>query len=134
MTPASVPQRPVGLLVTHLALGAELLRTVEGILGQQADAFVLSNDGYSGDALSRAIEDRVRDVPVDRPVVLFTDLAAGSCGIASRRAACGERVVRKITGVNLPMLLEFFHYRDTLPLDELLPRLESKGKAGITVS
>jgi len=134
MNPASVPHRPVGLLVTHRALGQELLRTVEGILGAQADAFVLSNDGFSGEGLSKAIEDRVRGVPVERPVVVFTDLAAGSCGIASRRAECGPRVVRKITGVNLPMLLEFFHYRDTLPLEELLPRLESKGKAGITVS
>jgi len=133
MNPAQVPRRPFALLVTHAALGSELLRTVEGILGAQSDVQVLSNDGYSSDALSRAIEERVRDVPGDRPVVLFTDLAAGSCGIASRRAEHGERLVRKVTGVNLPMLLEFFHYRDTLPLDELLPRLEAKGKAGITV-
>ena len=133
MNPTQVPHRPVGLLVTHAALGSELLRTVEGILGSQSDVYVLSNDGYSGDALSRAIEEQVRDVPVERPVVVFTDLAAGSCGIASRRADHGARVVRKVTGVNLPMLLEFFHYRDTLPLDELLPRLEAKGKAGITV-
>ncbi|HYQ95670.1 MAG TPA: hypothetical protein VER38_01515, partial [Candidatus Eisenbacteria bacterium] len=115
MNPTQVPYRPVGLLVTHAALGSELLRTVEGILGAQSDVHVLSNDGYSGDALSRAIEERVRDVPVERPVVVFTDLAAGSCGIASRRAVHGARIVRKVTGVNLPMLLEFFHYRDTLP-------------------
>src|SRR5439155_613131 len=86
MNPAQVPRRPFALLVTHAALGSELLRTVEGILGAQSDVQVLSNDGYSSDALSRAIEERVRDVPGDRPVVLFTDLAAGSCGIASRRA------------------------------------------------
>ena len=133
MNPNQVPHRPVGLLVTHAALGTELLRTVEGILGPQSDVLVLSNDGYSGEALSRAIEGKVRDVPGERPIVVFTDLAAGSCGIASRRADHGERVVRKVTGVNLPMLLEFFHYRDTLPLDELLPRIESKGKAGIVV-
>jgi PTS system mannose-specific IIA component len=133
MNPTHVPQRPVALLVTHAGLGSELLRTVEAILGSQTDVFCLSNDGYSGEALSHAIEERVRDVPGERPVVLFTDLAAGSCGIASRRADHGGRVVRKVTGVNLPMLLEFFHYRDTLPLDELLPRLEAKGKAGITV-
>src|SRR3954469_4858419 len=133
MTPndpaAPAPPRPAGLLVTHLALGQELVRTVESILGAQTDVHVLSNDGYSGEALSRAIEERVRAVPGERPVVLFTDLAAGSCGIASRRADHGGRPVRKVTGVNLPMLLEFFHYRDTLPLDELLPRLEAKGKA-----
>jgi mannose/fructose-specific phosphotransferase system component IIA len=130
MTPSD---RPVGILVTHAALGSELLRTVEGILGPQSDVHVLSNDGYSGEALSRAIEDAVRKVPTEHPVVIFTDMAAGSCGIASRRAEHGERSVRKVTGVNLPMLLEFFHYRDTLPLDEILPRLEAKGKAGITV-
>ena len=134
MNPSQIPLRPVGFLVTHGALGSELLRTVEGILGAQSDVHVLSNDGYSGDALSHAIEERVADVPGGRPVVVFTDLAAGSCGIASRRAVHGDRVVRKVTGVNLPILLEFFHYRDTLPLDELLPRLEAKGKAGITVS
>ena len=133
MNPAQVPQRPFALLVTHAALGSELLRTVDAILGAQSDVFVLSNDGLSSDALSRAIEERVRGVPGERPVVVFTDLAAGSCGIASRRADHGDRLVRKVTGVNLPMLLEFFHYRDTLPLDELLPRLEAKGKAGITV-
>ncbi|HEY3156557.1 MAG TPA: hypothetical protein VGK76_08055 [Candidatus Eisenbacteria bacterium] len=133
MNPAQVPQRPFALLVTHAALGSELLRTVEAILGDQSDAQVLSNDGLSSDALSHAIEERVRGVPGERPVVVFTDLAAGSCGIASRRADHGDRHVRKVTGVNLPMLLEFFHYRDTLPLDELLPRLEAKGKAGITV-
>lgn len=133
MNSTQASHRPVGLLVTHAALGSELLRTVEGILGAQSDVHVLSNDGFSGEALSRAIEDRVRAVPDEWPVVVFTDLAAGSCGIASRRADPCGRVVRKVTGVNLPMLLEFFHYRDTLPFDELLPRLEAKGKAGITV-
>ena len=133
MNPAQAPRRPFALLVTHAALGSELLRTVEAILGAQSDVQVLSNDGLSSDGLSRAIEERVRGVPGERPVVVFTDLAAGSCGIASRRADHGDRLVRKVTGVNLPMLLEFFHYRDTLPLDELLPRLEAKGKAGITV-
>jgi len=133
MNPSPIPLRPIAFLVTHAALGSELLRTAEGILGPQSDVHVLSNDGYSGDALSLALEQRVRDVPGERPVVIFTDLAAGSCGIASRRVAHGVRVVRKVTGVNLPILLEFFHYRDTLPLDELLPLLEAKGKAGITV-
>src|SRR5437867_5730902 len=101
MNPAQVPQRPFALLVTHAALGSELLRTVEAILGAQSDVQVLSNDGLSSDGLSRAIEERVRGVPGERPVVVFTDLAAGSCGIASRRADHGDRLVRKVTGVNL---------------------------------
>jgi PTS system mannose-specific IIA component len=125
--------RPFALLVTHGVLGEELVRTVGAILGPQTDTITISNSGLSSDALTTAIESRLSEIPSDAPVVLFTDLAAGSCGIASRRIAPSERPFRRITGVNLPMLLEFFHYRDTLSLDELLPRMEAKGKAGILV-
>ena len=125
--------RPVALLVTHGVLGEELVRTVASILGPQSDVATVSNSGFSADGLTNAIEEKVREFPADAPIVLFTDLAAGSCGIASRRLGVEGRIVRKITGVNLPMLLEFFHYRDTLPLDDLLPRLEAKGRAGIVI-
>jgi mannose/fructose-specific phosphotransferase system component IIA len=125
--------RPLALLVTHGALGQELVRTVEAILGHQSEVITLSNTGFSADALRGAIEERIREAPSAQPIVLFTDLAAGSCGIASRRVDVEDRPVRRLTGVNLPMLLEFFHYRDAMPLDELVARLETKGKAGITV-
>ena len=123
--------RPVALLVTHGVLGDELVRTVEAILGPQTDVRTLSNSGLSAETLVSAIEALARELPAEAPIVLFTDLAAGSCGIASRRVATEGRALKRIAGVNLPMLLEFFHYRDTLPLDELLPRLETKGRAGI---
>jgi PTS system mannose-specific IIA component len=125
--------RPIAFLVTHGTLGDELIRTVAAILGSQDDVETLSNSGLSAESLSAAIELRLAGMPEDVPVVLFTDLAAGSCGIASRRVGPGTRTLRRITGVNLPMLLEFFHYRDTLSLDELLPRMEAKGKAGIVL-
>lgn len=125
--------RPVALLVTHGVLGEELLRTASTILGTQEDVLTLSNTGLSADTLQESIQRLVSGVPEEAPVVLITDLAAGSCGIASRRLGANGRALRKITGVNLPMLLEFLHYRDTLPLDELLPRMEAKGKAGIVL-
>ncbi|MGH7681450.1 MAG: PTS sugar transporter subunit IIA [Candidatus Eiseniibacteriota bacterium] len=125
--------RPVGIFVTHGVLGEELARTVEAILGPQEDVATVSNSGLSADALAAAIDQEVAKLPAETPIVLFTDLAAGSCGIASRRVDREGRTIRKITGVNLPMLLEFFHYRDALSLDELLPRMEAKGKAGILI-
>lgn len=128
-----IEHRPVALLVTHGVLGEELVRTVESILGPQGDVITVSNNGLSADGLDDAILSGVKGVPPERPIVLFSDLAAGSCGIATRRAALQDRVLRRASGINLPMLLEFFHYRDMLPLDELLPRMEAKGKAGIVV-
>lgn len=128
-----IENRPFALLVTHGVLGQELVRSVESILGAQGDVITVSNSGLSADGLDDAIQSGVNTIPSARPIVLFSDLAAGSCGIATRRAACEDRVVHRASGINLPMLLEFFHYRDMLPLDELLPRMEAKGKAGIVV-
>jgi mannose/fructose-specific phosphotransferase system component IIA len=123
----------VALLVTHGVLGRELVRTVESILGAQTDVVTVSNNGLSAEGLVQRIVEEIGRLPEDAPVVLFSDLAAGSCGIASRRAEMGPRSLKRIAGVNLPMLLEFFHYRDSLPLEQLLPRMEAKGKAGIVV-
>jgi mannose/fructose-specific phosphotransferase system component IIA len=123
----------VALLVTHGVLGQELVRTVESILGAQSDVVTISNAGLSADGLLERIDAAVAELPGDGPVVLFSDLAAGSCGIASRRAELQQRTLKRIAGVNLPMLLEFFYNRDSLPLDQLLARMEAKGKAGIVV-
>lgn len=125
--------RPVAVLVTHGALGQELVRTVESILGAQTEVVTVSNNGLSADGLVDRIAAEIQALPGAAPVVLFSDLAAGSCGIATRRAELGNRVLKRIAGVNLPMLLEFFYYRDDLPLEQLLPRMEAKGKAGIVV-
>ncbi|MGE5180256.1 MAG: PTS sugar transporter subunit IIA [Bacteroidota bacterium] len=125
--------RPVALLVTHGVLGQELVRTVESILGAQVDVVTISNTGLSADGLLERIDAAIAELPGAGPVVLFSDLAAGSCGIASRRAEQEHRTLKRIAGVNLPMLLEFFYNRDSLPLDQLLARMEAKGKAGIVV-
>lgn len=125
--------RPVALLVTHGVLGQELVRTVESILGAQKDVLTISNAGLSADGLLERIDAAIAELPGEGPVILFSDLVAGSCGIASRRADLQRRTVKRIAGVNLPMLLEFFYNRDSLPLDQLLARMEAKGKAGIVV-
>ena len=46
--------RPAALIVTHGALGHELLRTVERIVGPQAEVQILSNEGLSAEGLTAA--------------------------------------------------------------------------------
>ena len=89
-------ERPVGLLVTHAALGTELLRTVERILGAQTDAFVLSNDGYSGEALSRAIEDRVGEVPAGGVAHPEHDLSAYKAVVVPQLYLLTDAAVRNL--------------------------------------
>ena len=118
------------LLVTHGNLGAELLSTAELIVGRQSGASVLSNKELSSESLSEAIESELSTYGGDETVV-FVDVAGGSCLCACKVAEGVVKKVKVISGVNLPMVLEFFHYRDRLPFDELVERVAQRGRAGI---
>ncbi len=120
------------LLVTHGNLGAELLSTAELIVGPQKGACVLSNRELSSESLSDAIQTELATYGGDETVI-FVDVAGGSCLCACRTAEEETGIVRVVSGVNLPMVLEFFHYRDRLPFGELVERVAAKGRTGIQV-
>lgn len=119
-----------GILVTHGALGRELLATAESILGRQEGVHVVSNVDASLETLSGEIEGFL-EASQDRPVFLFVDLLGGSCGHAGLaiRKIRPDAVV--FSGVNLPMLLEFFYHRGRVPIPELKERVLTKGRDGI---
>jgi PTS system mannose-specific IIA component len=116
-----------GIVLSHGALAEGLIDAVQRIVGGQGDALLaLSNCGLSPEALVAAVRERAGA----GPVVLFTDLPGGSCGITARRL-CQERCdMLVVCGVNLPILLEFVLNRH-LPLDELAERLTDKGRTSI---
>jgi PTS system N-acetylgalactosamine-specific IIA component len=63
--------------------------------------------------------------------VIFTDLSAGSCTMASRRILRGTEDAVLIAGVNLPTLLDFV-FADTMPPVEAARHAAERGKASIT--
>jgi PTS system mannose-specific IIA component len=117
------------ILVTHGLLGGELIRAAETILGPQSGLAAISNR----EASLTAIRERVSELLGEggEPVYLFVDLVGGSCCHAALLAARDDPRVRVIAGVNLPMLLEFLHYRRDLPDAELRERLVQRGRDGI---
>lgn len=116
-----------GVLVAHGAMAEGLVDAVERISGIGRDALSpLSNEGLSPHELA----DRIAAALSDSPAILFTDLQSGSCAFAARRLCEHRQDVIVLTGVNLPLLLEFVLHRE-LPLRELIPRLIAKGHAGI---
>jgi mannose/fructose-specific phosphotransferase system component IIA len=104
-----------------------LVDAVQRIAGEAAEALVpLSNEGMSPPELKGTLE----SLAGEGPVVVFTDLVSGSCGLAAF-ASCRERPDRAVVcGVNLPILLDFVFHRE-VPLDDLVTRLVDKGRAGI---
>jgi mannose PTS system EIIA component len=117
------------VLVTHGGLGRELVRTAEAILGPQDEVAVVSNEAASLDGLVEALRAAAGG---EGPVVFLVDLHGGSCGHACHalRSERGEDMFA-VTGVNLPMLLEFFYHRDRVSFAELQERLLRKGREGV---
>jgi len=117
-----------GVVVGHGGMATGMVDAVRRIAGVGEDVLIpLSNEGKGPDAL-RADLDRLIE---GGPVVVFTDMHAGSCAVAAR-VACrsgGQRAV--VCGVNLPMLLDFVFNRE-IPLDQLVPRLVNHGRAAVT--
>jgi PTS system mannose-specific IIA component len=120
--------RVPALLVMHADLGAALLRAAQMLYGDLDEVEVLSNEGLSRDDLERAIDARV--APWEHGGLVLADLWGGSCHQCGSKAARGREVI-VVTGINLPMLLDYVHNRDQYPVAELAERLRQKGQDGI---
>jgi mannose/fructose-specific phosphotransferase system component IIA len=116
-----------GLIIAHASLAAGLVAAVRQISGAAEDALQpLTNEGRGPESLVQAVRDAVGDAPA----VIFTDLPSGSCAFAARRVSLSRPDTAVVSGVNLPVLLDFVFHRD-MPLAALVARLVEKGKTGI---
>ncbi|MEX2467191.1 MAG: hypothetical protein WD995_09785 [Gemmatimonadota bacterium] len=118
---------PMGVVIAHGDMADGLVGAVRRIAGTSADALVaLSNQEKSPDELRAEIG----ELAAGGSAIVFVDLQAGSCCTAALAScsACADRVV--ITGVNLPILLDFVFNR-TLPFDELVERVVERGRDSI---
>jgi PTS system mannose-specific IIA component len=122
---------PLGLILTHGRLGEELKQTAELILGSGEGVVAVSNVGCSSAVFAERVDALVAAEPPDRPILLFVDLLGGSCSQASGRLLQDGRV-RLLTGVNLPMVLAFLQYRESMGLEELVTGILMRAHRGIT--
>ncbi len=125
MTP---PAAVIGVVVAHGHLAEALVRAVEGISGVEGALVPISNAGCTPETLRR----RVAEAIAGRPSVVFVDMASGSCAFAGRRVAGEEAESAVVTGVNLPMLLDFVFHRDLSPR-ALAVRVAGKGRTAAEV-
>lgn len=119
----------IGVVVAHSDLASALIGAVQRITGVGDDVLLaLSNEGLGPEAM----RSRLAELVADGPAIVFTDLREGSCGMAARHVCLSgpDRVL--ITGVNLPMLLNFALKRD-LPQGELVALLLDRGRSAIEV-
>jgi PTS system ascorbate-specific IIA component len=108
------------LLITHPGIGSALVEVATRLLRQlplKAEAFELAFDADIDAALPQASA-ALRRVDGGDGVLVLTDLyGASPSNLAAKIARLGTPV-RRVSSLNLPMLLRVMNYAE-LPLDEL---------------
>ncbi len=115
-----------GVVVTHGGVAQALVEAVKGITGDNGGLVAITNIGCGPEALL----DRLDTAVGTRRVLVFTDMPAGSCFQAALKEQHGRENLAVVTGVNLPMLLDFVYHRDLSP-GEAAERAMSSGNRGI---
>jgi mannose/fructose-specific phosphotransferase system component IIA len=115
-----------GVVVAHGTLADALVREVERIAGVTGALTAVSNDQLAPAELEQRI---VGALPEDQAVI-FVDMPCGSCFFAAMRLAKSRPGLRVVTGVNLPMLLDFVNNRSLIP-PESAERCATKGSDAI---
>jgi len=117
--------RVPAVLVMHADLSAALLRAAAQVYAPSEDIATLSNEGLSREALEERIQAHVSAWPEGG--IVFTDLFGGSCHACGLRAARERGDVAVVSGLNLPILVDYLHNRDSYEVRALAERLRQKG-------
>jgi mannose/fructose-specific phosphotransferase system component IIA len=115
-----------GVVVAHGTLAGALVQEAERIGGQTGRLVPVSNAGVGPEEIER----RVTEAVGPGPAMIFVDMPCGSCFFAAMRVARGRPGVQVVTGVNLPMLLDFVSSHPDVP-DAGATRAVAKGADAI---
>lgn len=126
----------VGLIVvTHGNLSSALIKSVSLITGEYQNVITLSlerND--SAEELHQKIAESIEKVDEGDGVMIFTDVMGGTPSNLSTLAARKHELFC-ITGVNLPMVVEFIMSAgDGMSLEELADRCYEAATEGIKIT
>lgn len=115
-----------GVVLAHGALAGALVSAVEEITGVPGVLVAVSNRDCDRDTL----EARLREAAGAGPAVVFVDLQSGSCFFAAMHTLGVMPGMRMVTGVNLPMLVDFIFHRDA-GLEAAVSRAREVGEKAI---
>jgi len=116
-----------GIVISHGSLAAAMVKTVEQISGVTGVLVPVSNT----DCEPSAIEKRLTEAIGNEPAVVFVDMPSGSCFFAAMKTI-RQQELPIVTGVNLPMLVDFVFHRET-SVQEAARRAVSRGGEAIHI-
>lgn len=124
---AASGEGPRAIVVGHGDFATGLISAVEQISGRGRVLLPLAVKQLGVEDIETLLR---REMVAAGVRVIFTDLQAGSCTMASRRILHGMEEAVLVAGVNLPTLLDFV-FADSLPPIVAARHAAERGKASI---
>jgi PTS system N-acetylgalactosamine-specific IIA component len=123
------PVPPRAIVAGHGEFAAGLISAVQQITGRGAQLVPVAVQKLSVTDIEALLRAKMVEAGVH---VIFTDLQAGSCTMASRRILRGMDDAVLVAGANLPTLLDFVFADAKTPTDAARHAAE-RGRAAISV-
>jgi len=120
----------IGIIVTHGELADELCHTTELIVGKLTGCYSISGSDFCDEEVIDRIKE-ILELERSSRAIVFVDYFGGSCCINTVRAVKGLKGVRVISGVNLPILLDFITKRDSFEFQAMVDHLIERGKESV---
>lgn len=123
----------IGLIIaTHGNSSVELIKDAEMFAGplSQCKAWTL-NPGDDIEKGEQMLEEYVDELDQGDGVLIMTDLFGGTPSNLSLKIAMKKGNAETLTGVNLPMIIQFITERETQTLDELIESCIEAAQDGI---
>src|SRR3954471_18669888 len=124
----TTPAVPRAIVAGHADFAAGLVSAVEQITGRGGQLIPVSVARLSVQDIEELLRARMLESGVK---VIFTDLQAGSCTMASRRILRGVDDAILVAGTNLPTLLDFIFAEGMTP-SQAARHAAERGKLAIT--
>jgi mannose PTS system EIIA component len=121
------------ILATHGGLAKGIISTLEMIMGPQTNILTASlQPGQGIQELRSEIIMKLEQLSDYQYVFIVTDLFGGTPSNSSVLVGQDQEKVRLLTGVNLPMVIQFCSSATKDP-DQLCRELEEVGKEGVRI-
>ncbi|MGD9582282.1 MAG: PTS sugar transporter subunit IIA [Lysobacterales bacterium] len=122
------------LLLTHSGVGPALLGAARGVLGPLPlkTAAIEAGFGEEIDQVMARARAAVRQIDQGAGVLLLTDLFGASPSNVAAQMSDLACPTRRVSGVNLPMLLRIMNYAEQ-SLDELVDTATTGARTGVVI-
>jgi mannose PTS system EIIA component len=122
------------LLLTHAGIGQALLAATRGVVGPLSlrVAALAYNNGDDVQALQNSAGRALGDLDAGEGVLVLTDLYGATPSNVAARLVTHGVAIRRVSGLNLPMLLRVLNYADQ-SLDELAQVAAGGGRNGVVL-